>query len=217
MVKMENQAFSLKSEQIRDEFTISSLPVMVGLTVMALVLVILTGQMTNIVAHGFLLSTRLELYFIIIAGWLIHFQNPRIAKWFLVFALPIFVFESAASGPAPELFVLAFLPVGVSAAMLGPAAGMLAAGIFTGLFLVPAIQGAEHFTSRQVIFSLAAVWGMAVFMVAVYRPILIVGNWIENFYNQALTIRAESDHLRMELNQALEDMLHINRQLESGE
>jgi hypothetical protein len=45
-----------------------------------LVSIILTGRMTNIVAHGFL---HAQSCIIIIAGWLIHFQNPRIAKWFL--------------------------------------------------------------------------------------------------------------------------------------
>ncbi len=210
---MENQPFSLSSDQIRDELTIPATPVLAGLTGFALVLVIFTGQMTNIVANGFLLTTRLLLYFIIITGWIIQFQRPRLAKWMLVVALPIFIFETSAAGPMPEVLVMAFLPVGISAAMLGPRAGFFSAAIFTILLFVPGLKGQAIFSLREDILCLTAVWAMAGLMAALYRPLFNVGDWVLNFYHQAVKIRQELDQLRVELNRALEDVTHINWQL----
>jgi signal transduction histidine kinase/CheY-like chemotaxis protein len=210
---MDNQPVSLNSKQIQEELTISATPVLTTLTAVALVLLLFTGKMTDIVNSSFLLTTRLALYAIILLGWLINFQSPKLAKWMLAISLPVFIFKTALAGSMPDVLILAFLPVGISAMMLGPLAGVASAGVFSVCFVALEMNGGGLFNAREIIFSLGAVWSMAVVMAGLYRPLYGVGNWVLNFYNQAVYIRKESDQLRVELNQALEDVIHSNWQL----
>jgi signal transduction histidine kinase len=87
---------------------------------------------------------------------------------------------------------------------------MLAAGIF---MFVPGTgdPGVDLFTSRQVILNVVLVWGMAVYGKPV-PPNFNRWNWIENFYNQALIIRAMNRPFGWS-QPGVGGYAHINRQL----
>ena len=210
---MKNTATQSKPIDFRKELQISVMPVLVFLSLLTLTLLLFTGDMNQVMPDKALLSMRISLYLLIILGWVFHGMHETAGKYFLVTAIAAFLVGFAFANQYPQLLILLFIPVGLAAAMLGPrlaiiAAALLAAGTTLLWYAVP-----NDVPGVYIALAVLAITSMAGLMWSVYRPVYQLGDWIWEYYQRALQMLKETGSTRLDLSQALDELLHTNRQL----
>jgi signal transduction histidine kinase/CheY-like chemotaxis protein len=197
----------------KEELRVSLAPVLAFLALLAAGLVLLTGDMNAFFQSNGLLLMRILLYLLIFLSWAANRWKPYFGKTILVIGSAAYLCGFAILNNLPDLFILLFIPVGLAAAMLSLRAGAFLAVILSAFFAAYSWSAPLAFPQLQALFALVAIWAMAGMMAAVYHPVFQFGDWSWNYYQRALENMREAARYRIELNQALEELLHTNRQL----
>jgi signal transduction histidine kinase/CheY-like chemotaxis protein len=197
----------------RNELRMSSRPVLIFLTFASIVLLIATAGL-GIYNGGIpIVSLRLSLYILVIFGWLVFTRSDGLCKWLLTAGVLGYLYVTANSWGIPDAIFLYFIPVALGGALIGSGAGLLAAGLATACLVLPVWSGGTAHMNLELIVSLVGIWATFGFVLVIYQPINEVGGWIQRFYTQAVQMVNDATTYRLELNQAMEEMTHMNRQL----
>jgi signal transduction histidine kinase len=105
------------------------------------------------------------------------------------------------------------IPTCLAAALIGlPAATFVALWTTVLVLLLPKqVAGSMEWAATSV--ALAAIWGMLGMMVAVYHPVYQFARWSWEYYQRAQGSLMETRDRKAQLEQALDDLAHANRQL----
>jgi signal transduction histidine kinase/CheY-like chemotaxis protein len=210
---MENLELNSYSNGFRKELQISITPVLFFMLVVAIGLVVLTENMERTYPQRSILILRIALDALILFSWLIKMYSDGLAKYFLITGLSAYILAAALLQNMPALLLMLFIPVFLAGGMLGPSWGLLTAGLLSGsVFALKFwLPGGE----LDVLFwlSLISLLGTAGFMFAIYHPVYDTSDWVWKYYTLAVQRFDEAGRVRIELNQVMEEMLHMNRQL----
>ena len=159
------------------------------------------------------MDLTLFIYALSAVAWVLANWKPRIARWFTILAWVAVVLLLNAWLAVPESLALMLIPTGLATALIGlPAAFVTAIGETTLLVLLPntVAMGADGTT---IAVALAAVWATLGTVYAVYRPARQAAEQSWKYYQRAQGSLEEARDRKAELEQALEDLAHANRQL----
>lgn len=110
---------------------------------------------------------------------------------------------------ASDLSMLDGIPVIAGMALMGPLGAIL-----VGVAESAAIVSAAPVALSTLVLRLSAVWLTVVGLWAIYRPLRQVIAWSWDHYDQAQRLLSEARNRNAELEQAMEDLVHVNRQLD---
>lgn len=160
------------------------------------------------------LALLASLIFVLSAvAWLLDTWNTSIGRWFTIATLVTIDLLWSNWVGMPELLALLVLPIGLAAAMIGlPAAGATALGETALLLLWPSLGGVDR-GSPLLGGTLVAIGGTLVVLCAAYRPVFQLSEWMEEYFQRAYRLLNEARDRREELEQAMEDLAHANRQI----
>jgi signal transduction histidine kinase/CheY-like chemotaxis protein len=149
-------------------------------------------------------------------GWLLASWKPLMGRWFTVLALVTAVHLTGFWLDIPGSLAWAVIPTALAVPLVGfPAAAIVAVGE-SGLVVVLArypAAGAAGFNSSSVSVVLVAIWAVSGAMVALYHPVRRRSAWSDEYFKRAQQFLEEAQDRRAELEQALDDLAHANRQL----
>jgi signal transduction histidine kinase/DNA-binding response OmpR family regulator len=153
------------------------------------------------------------LYTLAACIWLLNDWRPGIARWFAVMALVVMVNLGVVWLGMPGFLSLATIPAAVAAALIGlPAAIVTAIGETILLLLLPGYSAAA-IEPAAIIMSLIAVWMTVGIMAVVYHYTNEITRWSWEHFQQARTLLEQTRDHKAELEQALADLAHANREL----
>jgi signal transduction histidine kinase/CheY-like chemotaxis protein len=158
-------------------------------------------------------SYTLLLFGLLAMAWLLERWKPWVAKWFIIVLLVAIVPLANSWQGVPGTLALMAIPTGLAAALITlPAAVATAVGETVLLLLLPrtAAAGGDR---AAVGVALVAIWATLGVMYAVYRPVRHIARWSWGYYERAQGLLEEARDRRAELEQALDDLAHANRQL----
>lgn len=210
---MENSGTQPNPNDFRSQLHISIAPPLVFLTILALCLLIFTGGMNQSMLNTHMLLMRISLYLLIILVFVINRLHETAGKISLVLSATAYLFYFTLEAQFPELLLLLSLPVGLAAAMLNPRMGLLTAAVGSAGAVILHITAPELINGTHFGLALITLWGTAGLMGAIYAPVYHISDWMLDFYQRALKLRQEAGNIRIELNEALDELLHTNRQL----
>ena len=158
-------------------------------------------------------SYALLLLLLLVIAWLLDRWRPWIAKWTIIVLLVAIVVWLNSWLGVPGTMALMAIPTALAAAMLGLLAALVNALGETVLllFLAGFIPAGVDPASAGV--AVVAIWATIAVMAAVYRPVLRVAQWSWEYYRRALCVLEEARDRKAELEQALTNLSHANRQL----
>jgi signal transduction histidine kinase/CheY-like chemotaxis protein len=150
----------------------------------------------------------------IMAGlaWYLDGVRPLVGRWFTVITLAAILYISQLWLDTPLTLMLAFLSVGLAAALISlPASAVVAAGQTIIIFYIYRVGGG--ISPSFLTFVMISIWCVFWLMVAVYTPVLNVARWSWDYFNSAKLLLEEARNRKAELEQALEDLANANQQL----
>jgi signal transduction histidine kinase/CheY-like chemotaxis protein len=161
----------------------------------------------------------IAVYCIAAVVWLLDIWQPWIARPLAVGALLAAVYAGSAELAMPGLLSLTGMATLLAAAMIGlPAAGIAALGE-GALLLLLSRQGAQTGGGTAIMdgltwsVRLAAVLISLSLIYAIYRRVEQLGRWLWDHYERARSNLEEMRNRKADLEQALDDLAHANRQL----
>ena len=155
----------------------------------------------------------LILYALLVFAWLLDGWKPWAANWFVVVSLVAIVWLANDWQGTPGTLALMAVPTGLVAVLIGlPAALATALGETTLLLLLPGAIGAGIDWAATGV-ALLAIWATLGVMAAAYHHIHAVARWSWEYYQNAQGLLEEARDRKAQLEQALDDLTHANRQL----
>jgi signal transduction histidine kinase/CheY-like chemotaxis protein len=197
----------------REDLRVSLAPVLAFFLLVAGALALLTGDMNAIFQTRGLLLMRICFYLLILFSWLLHRWHDTVGKLFLAAGCAAFLGYFSMLNNLPELLILLGIPVGLACAMHGLRAGALLALLLSAFLGGYAWAAPANYPLVQGLLGLLSIWAIYGLMVAVYRPVFDFAAWSWDYYQRALEAFKDAGRYRIELNAALEELLHTNRQL----
>ncbi len=156
-------------------------------------------------------STALLALALCIVAWALSGWKSWLGKWFTVVSPVVIIALTYRWTGTPGTLALAAIPVGLAFVLMTPAAAIAVALSTTGLLLVtPRYLGAS---TGEVVIASAAVWSTLGLIYAVHRPMYQYAQSAWTYYSQAQALLEEARDRRADLNQALSDFAHANRQI----
>ncbi len=192
------------------ELRISPVPVLVSLPIVGLVFYQMSGMWPQTVAMGYVLLV-LACYALAGMGGLLLRWNDLASRWFAVLAAVSLIHLAALWLAIPGALSLVAFPVGLSAALISVPAAVAVAGGET-LVLAWLLRGGLLSVSVAGI-PLLSTWFMLVLMWTVYRPAEGTVAWFWGQFRQTQALLDEARDRKAELAQALDGLVHANRQL----
>jgi len=147
------------------------------------------------------------------AGWLLVNWKPLVGRWFTVLALAIAVHLTGLWLDIPASLAWAVIPTALAVPLVSlTAAAVTAVG---ESLLVVALAGypARGFDSSNAVAALLAIWAVFGAMCAVYHLVRQRSAWLDEYFERAQRFLEEARDHRAQLEQALDDLAHSNRQL----
>lgn len=142
----------------------------------------------------------------------LHHLRPWAARWFAVVAPALLLVSLHYQMNQPGLLALLILPVGLAFVLIGQRAGIVTASLtIAALILLAGLNGSLDPT--QLLIAAVSVLTIALLLVAVLRPVQAVADWSWNYYQKGGQLVEETRVQRAELEQALKDLEHANRQM----
>ena len=145
--------------------------------------------------------------------WLLGERRPRIARWSTMVALIALVFLAGGLLERPGILGLLGIPTALIAAVISIQAAAGAAAGVTALLLLLTRTGVISVDPISSAVALLATWGGVAVMVGAYQPVFQLRDWLDEYFEQAQSWLREAREHRAELEQALGDLAHANRQL----
>ena len=158
-------------------------------------------------------TLSLMCYVLSIAGFLLNRWRASVARWFLVIGLLSTVFVGSGYLRVPGVLSLASVPVILAAGIIGVPAAVAAAAGSTVLLVMFRGQVAPYADPATIGVALVAVWVTTGLLAAMYRPIVLSFEWVQDYLQRAQMILDEALARKLELEQALISTANANRQL----
>jgi signal transduction histidine kinase/CheY-like chemotaxis protein len=163
------------------------------------------------VSHA--ISVLILLAALSIGGWLLADWKPALSRWFAALALVAATHLTGFWLAVPNSLVWAVIPTAWAVPLLGfPAAALVAAGE-SALVVVLARHPALGFDSSGLGAALIAIWAVLGAMAALYQPVRRRSAWSDEYFKHAQQFLEEAHEHRANLERALDDLAHANRQL----
>jgi signal transduction histidine kinase/CheY-like chemotaxis protein len=147
--------------------------------------------------------------------WLLASRHPLLARWLL--SLTILALSLLAGVWVAMPMMMLLLPIAAVAAegLLGTAAGLTMLLLESALVIgLPAgWLGGEGGDATLRIYLLLPTWGSWGLMVAAYGRMQRSSRWLHRFFVHSQTLLVEARGRRLELERAMGDLRHLNRQL----
>jgi signal transduction histidine kinase/CheY-like chemotaxis protein len=146
-------------------------------------------------------------------GWLIVGWKPLVGRWFTILVLVVAVHLTGLWLGMPASLALAVIPTALAVPLVGfTAAGITAIG---ESLLVVALAGypASKGNSSDVFVAVIAIWAVFGAMYSVYHGVRQRSAWLGEYFERGQRFLEEARDHRAELEQALDDLAHANRQL----
>jgi signal transduction histidine kinase/CheY-like chemotaxis protein len=195
------------------ELRLSPGPVIVALALLGLVLVSIGQFQSDSSIRMTVLRFALLFYGASAISWLLGSWRPWAGRWVTIVASIILIVLGDTWVGLSGFLTLLVIPTVLAVAMIGiPGAIVTVVGETVLLSLLPRLISARV-EPVTVAIALVATWGMLGIMIAVYRPIHHVAQWSWEYYYRARDVLEEARDRKAELEQALEDLTHANRQL----
>lgn len=160
-----------------------------------------------------LLPIAASLWGAAVIAWLLESWNTWLGRWFTALALLGAIHLIAHWLQLPELLALAGIPVMAGMALLGPVGAFILTVSETLVLLSPSSVEIS-LTSGEMSTGLASAWLTLMFLMVIYRPLRQVIQWSWDHYDHAQRLLTEARNRNAELEQALEELMHVNRQLD---
>jgi signal transduction histidine kinase len=146
-------------------------------------------------------------------GWILVGWKPMLGRWFTILALAAAVHLGGFWLHIPGSLAWAVIPTALAVPLVGfPAAVVTAVGesvVILGLTRYPA----AGFGSSNAVAALVAVWGVFGGICAMHHQIHQQSSWLAEYFEYAQQSLRDAQDRRVELGQALDDLVHANRQL----
>ena len=144
--------------------------------------------------------------------FMLYQWNAWVGRWFAVIAPSVIIFGLQRWFPIPGSLALLAITTGIAAGLIGPRAAIASAvGNIIALFALPAfIEQPDHW---QIGIAFAAILTTLLLMLSTHRSITDLSTWSRNYYHEAVRIMQESRARQGDLQQALDDLAHANRQM----
>lgn len=155
---------------------------------------------------GILLYTSMPL------AWFLNRWNSWVGRWFVVLGSVALIGLAYTWLGLSAALVLVAIPTGLAAALISlVGATVTTVGETILLLLLSYVIPREELGA--VFMPLVMVWIMLGLMCAVYHPTYQLAEWSWDYFLRARTLFEEARNRRAELEQALDDLRHANRQL----
>jgi signal transduction histidine kinase/CheY-like chemotaxis protein len=135
-----------------------------------------------------------------------------VGRWFAVLAPVVIIFSLQGWLPIPGSLALLAISTGLAGGLIGPksAVGIAAASI-VGLLGLRALTGSPD--GWQIGIAFIAIITTLVLTLTIHQSVTERSAWVSQYYQEALRIMQENRSRQSELQQALEDLAHANRQM----
>jgi signal transduction histidine kinase/CheY-like chemotaxis protein len=147
-----------------------------------------------------------------LATWGIDTWQPWLSRWFPILTLAVVIISASLWLERLEVLTLLSVPISLAAALVGPLACILTAGVLTPLVIVIG-GGFGSDDVSLVIIILTGIWSTVIILLSIYGQMKGVTNWAWGYYRQAASLLEEARSHRGQLVQALEDLAQANAQL----
>ena len=145
------------------------------------------------------------------AGWLLVGWKPLLGRWYTVLALSVAVHLAGFWLDMPGSIYWAAIPIALAVPLVGLSAASVAAIVESAIvsYLAPRTGG----DSSSAIAVLVVIWGVYVALWAMQHQIRQRCEWVDEYFGHAQRSLEEARDHRADLEQALDDLAHTNRQL----
>lgn len=152
-------------------------------------------------------------FFFLLGAFVIGRWNATFGKWLFVIAITLIIFWFGIQNP--EVLYLLIIPIGLMASMLGLRPSGIIAVIQSIILLLAADRNLLDKTA-DISLVLLAIWSMMGITVTIYLPIYRFVHWTQDYYQQSRGKLNEALDQKVFLNQAIDDLAKMSRQLKSA-
>ena len=202
------------SAGFESDLRISPRPVLVALVVLGGALC-LTAEMLSYpwrtVDH--LISLVLLLSALSVIGWVLVGWRPMLGRWFTILALATAVHLGGFWLHIPGSLAWAVIPTALAVPLVGFSAAVVTAVGESVAILGLIRHPAAGFGLSNAVAALVAVWGVFGGICAMHHQIHQQSSWLAEYFERAQKSLRDGQDRRAELGQALDDLVHANRQL----
>lgn len=181
-------------------------------TIIAMIYIIPIESMHSSVTQMNLRYLEPILYLTPFATLILYRWHDWIGRWFAVLAPIIVIFTLQIWLPIPGSLALLAIPVSTAAMLIGPRAATATVIInILCLFILHTLIGRPD--SWQIGIAFASILSTFLIMIFIHRSTSDLSTWSRNYYREAVRIITESRDRQGDLQQALDDLAHANRQM----
>jgi len=188
----------------------SPMPFVVGLLAVGIGLSLGAGAITDPFHLPRAFDLALICYGIVALIWILNVVHSRLGGWFIVMAYVAVIQLMNVWFGLDSVVALMVVPVVMAVPLIGLGASVITAGVETALLLTFGSGGGAPLALPL---ALVAIWMMPALMVAAYWPVFRLGDWAWDYFVQTRTALEKARDRQLELNQAMDDLGHANRQL----
>jgi signal transduction histidine kinase/CheY-like chemotaxis protein len=194
------------------ELLISPKPVLAALTILGLLLY-LAAEMLFWQTVGQAMSFLLLLSALSSAAWLLVGWRPWLGRWLTVLALMVTVNLAGPWVGSSGSLAWAVIPSALAVPLIGfPAAAVVAVGESVLVFALVGYSTMGYELSEAIV-AVVAAWIVLGGMCVVYQLVRQRIVWLDEYFEREQRFLEEARDHRAELEQALDDLAHANRQL----
>lgn len=177
-----------------------------ALVVLGIIFGVIGGSLTV----AWMESLTLLLLAAAIGSWRLSVWRPLAGRWFIVLAIAALLIASAFWLQVPALLVLLVIPVALAVTLIGFLAGLATTAVLTLLLISPLarLSGPEASWIATL-----GVWAILGILSCAALPVRGVAGWSWEYYRHAQQQLEEARSRQAELEQALDDLVHANRQI----
>ena len=175
-----------------------------------LVLGLVFGVLGGLLTVDWMESLTLLLLAVATGSWRLSVWKPSVGRWFIILTITALLISGALWLRMPTLLVLLLIPVALAAVLVSLLAGLATAAGVTLLLTLPLAGVGGPETSGV---ALIGSWVILGILSCAALPVRGVAGWSWEYYRHAQQQLEEARSRRAELEQALDDLVHANRQI----
>jgi len=209
---------------LETELRVSPKIVVAGLVFLGVVLVFTDSLWPDQSREFKALALALLLYTAAPTIWLLGSWKPWVGRWFTIIVLVALVGLTNAWLRVPGCLTLFVIPTALAVATMSPLSAFIVAVAQTLLLLLlphlatrypQLVQIVDDSVAWAVIgVTIVTIWVTLALMYAMSRSVHQVATWSQIHYQSARELLEEARNRKVELEQALDELAHANRQLE---
>ena len=197
----------------RSELRMSLKPMVVGLSIPALLLVFLSDTLSNPSRRFEVVVLALLYYALAGLVWMLDGWRPDVGKWFTIISLIGVVHLTSLSLRAPEALFLAVIPPVLAAGLIGVWAGVGVALGESALIVALLVSGVATFKAPLAGMVLVTIWSVIGVVYGTSQPVHQLLGWYEEYFVRAQQFFEEAQDRKLELEKTMESLGHANYQL----